>query len=542
MLLTGSVMTGIHAQIKKDVYVTRDFQPVLSDEQKIDEIPTITEKLDLVPPPEYSVIPGTVQSNFRVKSIKAAKMVGTPLDKLYKSYIKVGIGNYWTPLVEYSIHNLRSQDYAVGAVVRHKSSRANLRLDNDDDVPAGYSSNELGVYGKKFYNNLNLEGELFYNTQGIRHYGYNTAYFMDSVPDISTGDIRQNYRTISGKLRLLSTATDKKALDYELTVKGKHFWDRFDNKLSEIDLGAGLGYNISDFNIIAGIEYKLVGAETQGDHHAENLLKVWPRIRKQTDEWQVELGAKIYHFNNDGSNTYFYPQAELQFHVVKGILTPYVGIDGDFMYSNYSRVINENPYIQPGLDVQSTNMKLNGYGGIMGAISRNLKYRLDISFASLEDVYFFVNDSIGLLQNEFLVDYYDVDRTRYFAELNYEPLHNLSLWAKVHVYSYSLSPVGEPWHKPKYELTFTTRYNLKEKVFLILDLYNIGERKAKNVETGETIILDPIVDVNLKIEYKYSNILTVFLDFYNITSEACYRWNQYPSQKLNILAGFSYKF
>ena len=69
-------------------------------------MPVINDTVPFITKTDYTVLPSHLKTEYQLKPIKPASMVGTSLDKLYNSYIKLGLGNYVTPLAELSIHNL----------------------------------------------------------------------------------------------------------------------------------------------------------------------------------------------------------------------------------------------------------------------------------------------------------------------------------------------------------------------------------------------------------------------------------------------------
>ena len=101
--------------IDKEIIVVNPYEPTLSDVQKINILPQIMDTVIERPDFNYAILPTRVETEFELKPISAAKMVATPASKLYNSYLKLGIGNYFTPYGSFSISNLRSKDYAIGA-------------------------------------------------------------------------------------------------------------------------------------------------------------------------------------------------------------------------------------------------------------------------------------------------------------------------------------------------------------------------------------------------------------------------------------------
>jgi len=192
---------------------------------------------------------------------------------------------------------------------------------------------------------------------------------------------------------------------------------------------------------------------------------------------------------------------------------------------------------------KNTLHRFVAYGGLDGRLSRNSSYRLSVTFEARENVIFFINDTLSRLQNQFLIVYDDADLIKYYGEIQWSPFSYLSFFLKSNIYSYKMVSEDKPWQKPLFDLLFTTRYNFKEKFFIDVDFVTLGKRYAKNnAVPGEPIKLDPILDLNLKFEYKYSNILTGFVHLYNLLAQNYSIWNQYPTQRLNVLLGVTYKF
>ena len=60
------------------------------------------------------------------------------------------------------------------------------------------------------------------------------------------------------------------------------------------------------------------------------------------------------------------------------------------------------------------------------------------------------------------------------------------------------------------------------------------------VETAER--LDGIVDLNLGLEYRYTKKVSAFINFNNIASTRYERWQDYPTQRFNVLGGLKVAF
>jgi hypothetical protein len=537
------LFTNILAQdVKKTVFVEGAYRPEIQGAEKFGYMPSLTDTAKITPQIQYSVIPSHLPTKYTIKPIKPAKLVGSSLDELYKSQLKLGLGNYTTPLVEYSIHNLRSKEYAVGAYVFHRSSHNKMEIEDGNDVPAGYGKNRVDLYGKRFYNNVNAEAELYLKADKYRYYGYDTI----SAPDtnLKQKDIRQFYTKVGGRAEVYSTDPDSGAFQYRLGIDASYFGDDYKNRENHLHLPLMAGFNVSSFRLDIGGIYDLYSNkfDTAGPEQ-KHVIQIHPVLSKHKDEWEVKLGANMFISKKDSAKFHFYPEAQLKFKVIPEVMDAYVGINGRLEINTLEKIAAENPYIKPGLKVEDTKHKIIGYAGLEGKMSKNSGYQVNVSFNSVDDVYFFVNDTTSILQNQFITQNDKMELVKFQGELWYSPYSFLDFYWKGSYSSFNLTYEEHPWQIPTTEMSFTTTYNFKEKIFASFDLINYGKRYAKNwQDLDNPIQLDPIWDLNLRLEYKYSNVLSGFADCYNLLSKQYYLWNQYPSQKINFLLGFTYKF
>jgi hypothetical protein len=527
--------------IKKEVYVESSYKPEVADADKINNLPVIKDTFSFVSPADYKVLPSHLKTEYALKPIKPATMVGTPLDKLYNSYLKIGVGNYATPLAEFSIHNLRSKEYSVGAYFFHQSSYSDLKLDNGRKVPSGYGKNEFAGHGKYFFKNSTLSGNVGLNTYRFRFYGIDTNLYTKTIPNIDTKDIKQSFLQIYGRAKVYSTNPDTNSLSYSLGFGGDTYKDYFDNKEPHVNLNASLGQMFKSFRlgINASIDNYALSDSTETYKH--NILLISPFLTKRNPLWELKIAGKLFIESGLRNKTYIFPDASLKFHIIEDALVMYFGIDGNVDNNSYFKITHENPYVLPGLSVKNTVHQWIAYGGLEGKLSSKASYKFDVRLDAMTDMYFFVNDTTGY-RNHFDVVYNDADLIQYYGEISWVPLNYLTLFTKINYYDYRMTSENKPWHRQSVDYTFTARYNFKEKIYAEIDFLALSKRYAKNFRNPtKNIELDPVYDVNLKLEYKYSNILTGFLHFYNLTSQQYYLWNQYPAQRINIMLGITYK-
>ena len=106
------------------------------------------------------------------------------------------------------------------------------------------------------------------------------------------------------------------------------------------------------------------------------------------------------------------------------------------------------------------------------------------------------------------------------------------------------------WFLPNFKGGLTAFYDLKDKIIVKADFYYYTSQKAKSYNPTDKNLgfgvyektIPGIFDGNLGLEYRYTKKLSIFLNVNNIASQKYYHWNNYPSQSINILGGFTYSF
>ena len=242
-----------------------------------------------------------------------------------------------------------------------------------------------------------------------------------------------------------------------------------------------------------------------------------------------------------------YPMADFQFVVVKNILLPFIGIYGKDINHSYQNIATENPFILPDLLVKNSNDRLSLYGGIKGSLVSKVSYNLKFDYSQFTNQYFYVNDAATVLQNHFNVVYDNANQLTLTLDASYDFSTELSFAAKINIYQYQMSQQQYAWQKPKSDATFSAKYNLGNKILVNFDILELGKRYAKiysrdfpYIPDGNYKVMPSVLDFNLGAEYRYTKILSFWLHLNNFTASKYYVWNQYPSQRFNLMAGLSY--
>jgi len=540
LILLGVGMEGLHAQqdISKEIVVVKPYQPSLSDAFKINTLPTVSDSLEISPDFTYAINPKKYETGFNIEPIKAANIVAQPLSKLTKSYLKLGFGNYITPLAELNVSSLRSKEHSLGVYLKHNSINGKLKLDKDTKIKPGYSDNTVSLYGKKIYRNSSLSGNIRADYLGVNYYG---------IPDSSTiipdyADIQQNYFSTGAEIRYKAIHDDTTDLIYDTRINYNYIQDKFNNSQHAISLsGDFVKYiNKQTIGLNAGFQH-FISSDTR-DSASLSILRLNPWIARKTGEYTYLIGAKLAPEIYDGElSMHIYPMARLDISIVKNILGVYLGLNGYLQENDMNRIIGENPYVHPGLRLKSTSHKFIVTGGLNGSLTSKISYDASFNYSLVDDMYFYVNDSVPLLKNHLTAVQDDYEAFRIYGELSYRYSEKLWFHLNQNIYKYNLDTEKHPWHRPLYDLTFSSRYNLRNKILANLDIFYIGQQYARNFNTaGEPYQIAGTLDFNIGAEYRYTDILSVFLRLNHILGSENFMYYQYPTMRFNLMAGFTY--
>jgi hypothetical protein len=540
LLLLPGIAVKAQNQIKKEVEVVKPYEPVVSDANKINVLPKMNDSVTIRPKVQYNIVPSAMNVEYQVNPINAAKMLSMPIPKLYKSYLKLGFGNYATPKAEVYINSLRSKTHTAGLFFRHQSSGGKVKLENNKKVHAGYSETSGELFGKKFFKSAYLYGDGGLSSNTIYHYGYDPK--LDTT--LEKGDIRQNYFLARLRAVLQSMHTDSSKLSYHIGLDYNFFEDRFKHKENNVNLTGQFHQQIKTgfFGLNTSLNMLNRNETLDSARNVNSLFLINPWMGLSSPDYRLQIGLNMAFENEDNSlHIRFYPKAEFQFVAVKDVIIPFLGITGQPVQHSYRDIAGENPFIRPDLLVKNSNLKLNFYGGLKGSLAAKASYVARFDYSSFSNYYLFVNDTSSVLRNQFTAVYTDADVYNGYLEINYDYSDTWTFGAKANVYSYNLTREQYAWHRPSFDLTLSLRYNLRNKILANFDVVALGKRKAKESDAVSAYKeLASVLDFNLGLEYRYTKILSIWLRFNNFTASKYEMWNQYPTQRFNMMAGITY--
>ncbi len=531
----------------KTVEVSREFQPTIQGAEKYYFLPKLDDSVQPSPQFEYALFQRPVHSQFPVKSIPLARMGKEPLEDISPFYIKLGYGNYISPMLEAYYSGRRSKSFTYGGQITHNSSWGKLRLADDEEVTAPVSHTRVGLYGDAVRGMIALHGKFSYNHHYDSFYGRRSDSMQDANPlfeQVTSSHI------ISGLFSMNSLYVDSAHFQYDARGGIDGYFDSRDMKQARMYLEAqGHKY----------FTHECFGAKIALSHYQKSMtpevanntiFSLAPWVKIFGDRWRAWGGVDMTVDHNNGETfLHFFPRAHLSYDIIKHYFIPYFELDGGLDMADYQTIRRENPWIQPGLLVWNTPTFLEMRGGIKGNLTSKSSYNIAASYALHDSMHFYVNERIYdeaqdknlAFRSPFGVVYDNGQVLHCVAEFQYHLGLRYNLHLRADYWHYSLSNLEQPWHKPALRGTFAINYNLRNKIYAGLDLFVEGGQKARGLE-GEVLNLGVLPDLNVNLRYRYSEMLSFFLDMRNLLFQKHDIYYLYPMHRFNARLGLILNF
>ena len=522
---------GFTPIIKKDAFKTGESpENVKGDEVKADV--------------QYVVQPTRIDTKFKIEPITAARMTGEPLTKLYKSLIKVGYGTYQMPMVELFFNTPRSKKHSFGLSYNHLSS--NGTIDNVGDP--SFSTNDLKGNMSFYFKNHTLDTKASWKRDVVHYYGYSPTAF----PEIKADSMRQRFALSTASASYYSTYTNHNKLHHRFDLDYYNLFDRFSTMENNVLFKTTLEKEIKIdkemqeqmFRLeISGVYNSLMSPK---DTLAKGLIKFTPSFSFKANDLRVMCGLRSVFELDSTSYLRFFPFINASLNLADNLVIIYGGLNGDVQQNTFRTLSTENPFVSPNLHYLNSREKLSENFGIKGSITSKLTFNIGVSNYNMLSMPLFVTDTAEPMKNKFTVIYDDVKIFKASGELAYQKNEKIKLIAGVDYFHYQMDKEKYAWHKPNVVGKLAVEYNIQDKILAKAAVYYYGDSYSKTYDSTGAVVVPHlnkgIFDFNLGLEYRYSKILSAFINFNNIAAMRGYPWYNYPNQRFNLMGGLTYAF
>lgn len=509
----------------------------------------------------YQMIPKRPALAVTVEMIEPAKVkVREPLEKLYKGYVKAGVGTFATPYLEAYYASDRDRDLSYGAHIKH--------LSHNDGVnrPVGFSGmsqNAIDVWGKKIFKQHSFEANLGYELNSWYYYG-----FDPQDAEIDKKDYRQRFNLFELNTGWRSYYRDSSQVNHKIGLDLYFLDDSYvsnefgvnataelysyrGNQFYNLDLGFDLisyqGGGLLPFSFMDdSLSFIPADDETNGILHAT------PKLILRKNGLRAEVGLGLYGRFRNQARFHAFPDLEFSYALFNNIFVPYVGLTGNVERVSYRTLTEKNPFVLSQLPLENTINRYRAFGGFRGSVSSKLSFNVAASYQKSDNTPLFVNDTIVSRENRFSVIYDEVKTLTFMGEITYLNEGQWGATFRGQIFNYDTANEDEAWHLFNFEFNLEGHYNLYDKFVIGADINFIGSRKAKSLwplpnQAAEDagywkVDLDPYLDLGLSVEYRYTTRLSAFIEANNLTATKYDVYYRFPAQRAFVMGGVKYSF
>ncbi|MGY6561390.1 MAG: hypothetical protein ACXITV_04730 [Luteibaculaceae bacterium] len=521
---------------------------------RIDAQPSFIDSIIAPPVASYFFKERKAKSFFTPQDIPMARLrIKEPLQKIYRGYVRGGIGTLNTPYLELHFNEIRSRDLTYGVHFKHMSSEGGV----DNILTNAWSNNTASIWASKIYRQSKMNFGMDYERNVVHQFGFNALNPLNE--NVTEDEIRQRFNRIGFNGRFESQYRDSTKVNHQTDLSFKNVTDLFDAAENNFSLSTVVGTyrNKEYFSVAAGVDlnnYNFLNPETDLNKTASNaIIHIKPNAMVKKEKWELNVGLAFFADAGESSTFHFYPQAFFKYRLFNDIFVPYAGIDGGIDRVSFNSLSRENPFVLSNLELRNQNTKFDFYGGFRGTITRQISFNFRAARRRIDNQAFFVNHlDANFRLNQFEMVYDELDLTNLTGELTFLLTDKFTLNATGDIFTYSTKNEFFAWHLPESRLMISGEYVLNERYAFRADVFAMGERKAKSLvefpDLGPprdgvyVVTLNPYIDANLGFEYRYTKRISAFANIFNLFDSNYSQYFRYQVQGFRFMMGGSYAF
>jgi hypothetical protein len=563
-------------KLNQEVEVVKAYRPSVAGAKKINLLPEITDTTRFRPDMNYRFTSHPISSGFKPSALQASNQFQREINYPGIGKVSGGFGSYMTPFLDFYVNNPNSQNGTFGIQLNHLSSSGSLQLKGGSQVDAPFSYNRAMVFGSYVLDAVTISSELNYRRDMNRFYGYPVAIPADILTNNFTKYFNQDQLNQLGyfDLSVKSNATSTALLKFDTGLKLSYFSTNTGQTEKAIRIRSDFHYNFGTFSgkLKANLEHFETDQVTEFPDLAilsspkSTWLLLSPTLFYQNEFMTLEGGLNLFSVFDDTNGNSFkpYPKASFTFHTSENNFTLYAAIDGSLQNNSYSKMAEENRWLNPTLLVKPSN-QLNVFsGGIKGKISVPLAFNLGLKYSKSQEQYFYVTrvenrsgHTYPTLEeltynNAFEVVYDDMSTLDFSGDLSYTT-SALHLLLSGHFYSYSPTKLEKAPYMPDFTLLGSADFKVTDQISAMAELLLTGPRNvmlkyylppvASSLPPAPIYLqTDPMVEINLGAKYQLIKNLDLFCKIENLLNRKDEPWYGYTVQGIRFQLGASFSF
>lgn len=563
-LITLNTLVSIAQQKTTDtintsiIDVVKPYTPSISDAFKVKEIPsTDNDKAIKKKNIKYNIFSFPVASTFTPAKGKAATVEKAETAKLFDNYATLGVGSFTTIVGDVYLNHAINRNQNIGGYLSHHSSAGGIP---DVELDNNFLNTTLNANYTSQLRHLAWQVEA-----GAQHQQYNWHGVPTTQRAMVINDGINPEHTFSNA-HVGAEISFKDTYINDASVFFRHFFDDQDSAENQFIAKTKIDIPVNGEEISTTLQVDYLDGTfdrafttTNNIAYGNITIGISPSYQLRQDDLTVNLGATINYLNDipSGDNKVFiYPNITASYSVVSDVVIAFGGIKGGLIQNTYYNFATINPFVSPTLQVQPTDQQYNAYAGLKGKLSSHISYSINGLYKSDKSRALFRNNTITSNRNQpysygnsFNIVYDNIKTFGLAGELNVDVNRNFTLGIKAEYFTYTTDNESEAWNLPDILGSVFLDYQINAHWFAGANLIYTGQRKDRfllnngfSATTLTTITLDSFLDANAHVGYHINDRISVFAKANNIANNAYQRWQNFPVQSIQFLAGANYKF
>ena len=512
-------------------YLVGNYEVTLSDAYRIDTKPKLETPEVISPEYIYQLKLSKAEVPKLIDLPKAEKMAKSQMPVYKNSFVKVGFGNYITPLVDAYFHNGAHNKNAFALNLHHLSSQG----PNFND----FNQNRVGLDFKRAIKQGTFYTNTQWNREAYHFYGFDESLLPSPVQD----SLRNWYQIIQQNIGYDLVKGNK--ILRALNMNGKAYFLNDLTKQQEIGIGlSGTGdIKIADHILSLGLNYDFQGFISSLDTLYRNIISFSPTYKYKHKTWFFEAGvlATILSEDNRKPDFYMFPKISGKYLSNSEAVELFANIGGGLVQNTFKQFIEQNPFIQFNPNLTNTVNRFQFDAGIKGRISHGIGAGFTVFHHNYYDFPLFITANTP--ERRFVIENFDMNVTRINALLNLNLQNRFTSTLEFNYFNYSFKGINQPlaaYLMPNLEIISQNKYSIAEKLILNVDLFVFGKRKALEQTKIDLIELRPFFDANLGADYRWKKNISAFIRINNLSGNKYQRWTYHPVYGINFLAGLTF--
>lgn len=526
---------------REQVTIIGTFQPSLKEATKIGVLPELTGNPLQTTSQPLSRVETSVEVKIEPEPISPVQSEPTEKKNLYRNHLNLGMGSNISPVFDFLHHSGLTKNVALNVLASHRSSWTNVR----NYAPSSWMNNMVDVSTNINIGEQTVQAGLKYGFDQFHWYGFKPA--DHAAFDGNSKSLLQQFSLISANARWTTKFRDPASVNHYLGLETDFFNDHYKAFEHAFSLKGGARKNL---NLLPydGTQYAKIDAGmtyvAEGDSTMEKstlVINARPAAGLKGSFYALEAGLGIH--SAQAKKTYFHllPEVSGSLFVFQERMSLSASFGGRLEHRSRRSLLSENPFLRSIDSSYITTFPIVFQAGIKGNPMKGLELRFAYENMTAEQMGFFVSDTTSAYNHQYTLVFDDVTRNRFTIEIRYATNNHARAELIADIDRYEMNSIDKPWHMPKVQVRLNSWYPLTEKVQLKAGLMLLNGRYAP-APNRQSVKLKNVTDIQLGAEFRYNEQLWMYATAANLLNQRYHRFDGYPVQGAQLVAGIKLNF